>query len=148
MLSRLKVTSFKKMIIAAAVPLTFAFSGISHAAQPLKIGYSDWPGFVAFQVAIEKGWFKQAGVDVKFEWFDYGASIEAFSAGKIDSVGVTNGDALVMGAGGGKNVIVLITDYSNGNDMIIGKPGVESFKDLKGKKVGTELGIVDHLLLL
>jgi len=148
MLSRLKVISFKKLIIAAAVPLTFAFSGISHATEPLKIGYSDWPGFVAFQVAIEKGWFKEAGVDVKFEWFDYGASIEAFSAGKIDSVGVTNGDALVMGAGGGKNVIVLITDYSNGNDMIIGKPGVESFKDLKGKKVGTELGIVDHLLLL
>lgn len=148
MKSRLKVSSFKKLIITAAVPLAFAFSNISQAAQPLKIGYSDWPGFVAWQVAIEKGWFKEAGVDVKFEWFDYGASIEAFSAGKLDSVGVTNGDALVMGAGGGKNVIVLITDYSNGNDMIIGKPGVESFKDLKGKKVGTELGIVDHLLLL
>jgi NitT/TauT family transport system substrate-binding protein len=148
MLSRLKVTSFKKLIIAAAVPLAFAFSSISHAAQPLKIGYSDWPGFVAWQVAIDKGWFQEAGVDVQFEWFDYGASIEAFSAGKIDSVGVTNGDALVMGAGGGKNVIALITDYSNGNDMIIGMPGVKTFKDLKGKKVGTEIGIVDHLLLL
>ena len=44
--------------------------------------------------------------------------------------------------------MILITDYSNGNDMIIGKPGVKSIKDLKGKKVGTELGIVDHLLLL
>jgi NitT/TauT family transport system substrate-binding protein len=32
--------------------------------------------------------------------------------------------------------------------MIIGKPGVESFKDLKGKKVGVEFGLVEHLLLL
>jgi NitT/TauT family transport system substrate-binding protein len=43
----------------------------AHAAEPLKIGYSDWPGWVAWQVAIDKGWFKEAGVAVDFEWFDY-----------------------------------------------------------------------------
>ena len=59
---------------------------LSWAAQPLTVGYSDWPGWVAWQVAIDKGWFKQAGVDVKFEWFDYSASLEAFAAGKIDAV--------------------------------------------------------------
>jgi NitT/TauT family transport system substrate-binding protein len=32
--------------------------------------------------------------------------------------------------------------------MIIGKPGINSLKDLKGKKVGVEVGFVDHLLLL
>lgn len=148
MLSNVKVSSIKKLIVAASVPLAFAFSGIGQAAEPLKIAYSDWPGFVAWQVAIDKGWFKEAGVDVKFDWFDYGASMEAFTAGKVDGVFVTNGDALVVGSGGAKNTMILITDYSNGNDMIIGKPGIKSLKDLKGKKVGTELGIVDHLLLL
>jgi NitT/TauT family transport system substrate-binding protein len=74
--------------------------------------------------------------------------MDAFTAGKEDAVFVTNGDALVVGSGGAKNTMILITDYSNGNDMIIGKPGVKNLKDLKGKKVGTELGIVDHLLLL
>jgi NitT/TauT family transport system substrate-binding protein len=139
---------FKRFFAASALSAAVLFSTPSIAAEPLKIGYSDWPGFVAWQVAIDKGWFKEAGVDVKFEWFDYGASMEAYSAGKIDSVGLTNGDALVVGAGGAKNTMIMITDYSNGNDMIIGKPGVKSLKDLKGKKVGTELGIVDHLLLL
>lgn len=148
MLSNVKVSSIKKLIVAASVPLALAFSGIGQAAEPLKIAYSDWPGFVAWQVAIDKGWFKEAGVDVKFDWFDYGASMEAFTAGKVDGVFVTNGDALVVGSGGAKNTMILITDYSNGNDMIIGKPGIKSLKDLKGKKVGTELGIVDHLLLL
>jgi NitT/TauT family transport system substrate-binding protein len=118
------------------------------AAQPLKIGYSDWPGWVAWQVAIDKGWFKEAGVDVKFEWFDYSASMDAFAAGKIDAVTVTNGDALVTGAGGAKSVMIVLTDYSNGNDMIIGKPGIKSLKDLKGKKVAVESGLVEHLLLL
>ncbi len=148
MLSRVKVSSLKNLVVAACLPLAMAFSHVGQAAEPLKLAYSDWPGFVAWQVAIDKGWLKEAGLNVKFEWFDYGASMEAYSAGKVDGVFVTNGDALVVGSGGAKNVMVLITDYSNGNDMIIGKPGIKSIKDLKGKKVGTELGIVDHLLLL
>ncbi|MDB5957739.1 ABC transporter substrate-binding protein [Ramlibacter sp.] len=119
----------------------------AQAAEPLKIGYSDWPGWVAWQVAIEKNWFKEAGVDVKFEWFDYSASMDAFTAGKTDAVLMTNGDALVTGAGGGKSVMVMITDYSNGNDMIIAKPGIKTLADLKGKKVAVETGLVEHLLL-
>lgn len=117
-------------------------------AAPLKIGYSDWPGWVAWQIAIEKHWFKQAGVDVKFEWFDYAASMDAFAAGKLDANSMTNGDTLVTGATGGKGVMILINDYSDGNDMVIGRPGINSIKDLKGKKVGVEIGFVDHLLLL
>lgn len=135
---------FKALTLAATLVGTQA----SWAAQPLKIGYSDWPGWVAWQVAIDKGWFKQAGVDVKFEWFDYSASMDAFSAGKIDAVTMTNGDTLVTGAAGGKGVMILLTDYSNGNDMIVGKPGIKSLKDLKGKKVAVEVGLVEHLLLL
>lgn len=122
-------------------------SSLAHAAEPLKIGYSDWPGWVAWQVAIDKGWFKEAGVDVKFEWFDYSASMDAFTAGKVDAVLMTNGDALVTGAGGAKSVMVMITDYSNGNDMIVAKPGIKSVTDLKGKKVAVEVGLVEHLLL-
>jgi NitT/TauT family transport system substrate-binding protein len=114
----------------------------------VHIGYSDWPGWVAWQVAIDKGWFKEEGVTAKFEWFDYSASMDAFAAGKIDAVTMTNGDALVTGAGGGKSVMIMLTDYSNGNDMIVAKPGIKSIHDLKGKKVAVEVGLVEHLLLL
>lgn len=138
----------KALVAAVAVVGAQVVSSSAWAAQPLKVGYSDWPGWVAWQVAIDKGWFKQAGVDVKFEWFDYSASMEAFAAGKIDAVTMTNGDALVTGAGGARSVMIMLTDYSNGNDMIIGKPGIKSLKDLKGKKVAVEFGLVEHLLLL
>jgi NitT/TauT family transport system substrate-binding protein len=131
------------------VSAIFAGTGsCAMAAQPLTIGYSDWPGWVAWQVAIDKGWLKQAGVDVKFEWFDYSASMDAFSAGKLDAVAMANGDTLVTGAGGAKSVMVVLTDYSNGNDMIVAKPGIKSTADLKGKKVAVEQGLVEHLLLL
>jgi NitT/TauT family transport system substrate-binding protein len=122
--------------------------GVAQAAAALRLGYSDWPGWVAWQIAIDKGWLRDAGLDVKFDWFDYSASMEAFAAGKIDGDCLTNGDALVMGAGGARNVIIMITDYSDGNDMIVARPGIKSLKDLKGKKIGIEIGLVDHLLLL
>jgi NitT/TauT family transport system substrate-binding protein len=44
--------------------------------------------------------------------------------------------------------MVMLTDYSSGNDMIVAKPGIKSLKDLKGKKIGIEVGLVEHLLLL
>ncbi|MGD8785534.1 MAG: ABC transporter substrate-binding protein [Thioalkalispiraceae bacterium] len=131
-------------LLAAAM----MFSASAHAAEPLKIGYSDWPGWVLWEVAIEKQWFKEAGLDVKFEWFDYVASMDAFAAGKIDVVGMTNGDTLVTGSTGAKSVMFLLNDYSNGNDMVIAKPGINSVKELKGKKIGVEVGFVSHLLLL
>src|SRR4029077_16846432 len=82
----------------------------------------------AFEVGIRKGWFKEAGLETDFEWFEYAPSMEAFSAGKVDAVMMTMGDALVTGAPGAKSVAILITDYSNGNDMIVAKPGIEGLK--------------------
>jgi NitT/TauT family transport system substrate-binding protein len=125
---------------ATAAPLT--------AADALKVAYSDWPGWVAFDVAIQKGWYKEAGVNVEFVWMEYVPSMEAFQAGKVDAVTVTNGDQLVMGAAGKSSKAILINDISYGNDMIVAKPGINSIKDLKGKKIGLELGFVEHLMLL
>ncbi|GAB6070652.1 ABC transporter substrate-binding protein [Thiomicrorhabdus hydrogeniphila] len=133
--------------LVAGLALT-AMSWQANAAEPLKIGYSDWPGWVAWEVAVDKKWFKEAGVDVQFEWFDYVASMDAFAAGQLDAVTMTNGDALVTGSTGAPSVTIALNDYSNGNDMVVVQPGIESIKDLKGKKVGVEIGFVGHLLLL
>jgi len=133
---------------AAAVASAAAAAVPTPTGPTLKIAYSDWPGWVAWEVAIQKGWFKEAGVNVEFKWFDYVPSMDAFTANKVDAVAVTNGDALVTGNGGGKSVCIVANDYSDGNDMIVAKPGIKSMTDLKGKKVGVEVGFVDHLLLL
>ncbi|MEZ5571034.1 MAG: ABC transporter substrate-binding protein [Halioglobus sp.] len=138
-------TRLKTVLCAFLLSLVATFT---QAAEPLKIGYSDWPGWVAWEVAIEKNWFEEEGVDVEFEWFDYVASMDAFAAGKLDAVGMTNGDTLVAGASGAQGIMFMVTDYSNGNDMIIARQGINSVKELKGKKIGVEVGFVSHLLLL
>ncbi len=135
-----------RTLVAAALALTI--STTLRSAEPLKIGYSDWPGWIAWEVAIQKGWFKEAGVDVEFVWMEYVPAMDALAAGKLDGTGITNGDALVYGANGSKSICILTNDYSDGNDMIVAKPGINSVKDLKGKKIGVEVNFVDHLLIL
>ena len=131
----------------AKVPESNSKAEGTSSQKVISIGYSDWPGFVAWQVAIEKGWLKEAGVNVDFKWFDYSASLSAFSANQLDAVLVTNGDNLVTASGGTKGVMIMATDYSAGNDVIIAKDGINNISDLKGKSVATEKGLVDHLLL-
>ena len=133
------------LVVVLVLVLTFHFGSVG---EPLKIAYSDWPGWVAWEVAVQQGWFAEAGVDVEFVWFEYGPSMDAFAAGRVDAVSMTNGDAMVLGAAGKKSMAVVINDFSNGNDMVIARPGIESIRDLEGKRVGVELNLVDHLLLL
>lgn len=135
---------FVAAIIAAIGILTTG----SLQAGSLRVGYSDWPGWVAWEIALSKGWFEEAGVDVQFFWMDYVASMDSYVAGNLDGICMTNGDALVTGATGKPSVAIIINDYSNGNDMLIARPGIASVKDLKGKKIGLEEGFVSHLFAI
>ncbi len=135
-----------KTVMAAGILGLMSLGAVT--AAPIKIGYSDWPGYTVLEVAKQKGWFKDAGLDVDLVWFEYSPSIDAFAAGKVDGVTIVAGDDMVTGASGAKSKIVCLIDYSEGSDMIVGMPGIESVKDLKGKKVGVELTLVEHELLL
>ena len=143
----MKQTCRLATIFAAAALTLGAALAPAKAETPLRIGFSDWPGWTPWQIAIDKGWFKAAGVDVDLQWFDYSASLDAFSAGKLDGDFIANGDGLSEGANGAKNVLIMLTDYSSGNDQILAKPGITSIKQLAGQKVGIEVGLVEHLLL-
>ncbi|MBF0118284.1 MAG: ABC transporter substrate-binding protein [Desulfobacterales bacterium] len=115
----------------------------------LKIGYSDWPGWIAWEIGIQKNWFKEENVEASFFWYSaYAESLDAFASGKVDAVCMTNCDALVLGANGKHSKGILINDFSNGNDMIIAKPGITKIIDLKNKKIGLEIGLLEHLLVL
>ena len=130
-----------------SIGLLAVVSSVSAEKTPLKIAYSDWPGWVAWEIGIQKDWFAEEGVDVEFLWFDYVPSMDAYVAGQVDAVTMTNGDALVTGATGKPSVGIILNDFSNGNDMIVGAPGINSLEDLVGKKIGVEEGYVIHLLL-
>src|SRR5437867_1066046 len=78
-------------LAALALTLVGCSSSTTTGGKPagdkstLKIGYSDWPGWLVWEIAKQKDFFKEAGVNAELVWFeDYGASIEAYTAGKLD----------------------------------------------------------------
>ena len=119
------------------------------SGDPIKLGFSAWPGWFPWQVAEEAGLFKKAGVDVDLVWFEgYLDSINALAAGQLDANSQTLNDTIASVAAGSGQVIVLVNDNSTGNDQIIVSKEIKTVQDLKGKKIGLEAGVVDHYLLL
>jgi len=135
-------------LCAALLALTLG-AGAASAKDPLKIGYSDWPGYTSWEIGKVKGIFKKNGVDVELVWFPvYTDSLTAVNTGQLDGNLQTWSDLMAPLAEGIDLKVVQVLDNSFGNDAIVAKPGIESVKDLKGKTVGTELATVDHFMLL
>src|SRR3954454_5425567 len=101
----------KLKLLITSILIGLAISAGVQAA-PLKIGYSDWPGYTVLEVAKQKNWFKDAGIDVELVWFDYDKSPEAYGANKLDGLCVVATDALVNGSSGAKSKIIALLDYS------------------------------------
>lgn len=93
--------------------------------------------------------FKKHGVEVKLVWFAvYTDSLTALNTGKLDANCQTWSDTIPPLAEGLKFKVVLANDNSAGNDGIVSKKEFKTIKSLKGKTVATEVGTVDHFLLL
>lgn len=120
-----------------------------HAARAeVKVGVSDWPGWVAWYVAEQKGFFKKHGADVKLVWFaNYTDSIGALSAGQLDANSQTWSDTMAPLAKGLPLKAILVNDNSAGNDALMVGPRIKSFQDLKGKKIALEEFSVSHFVL-
>jgi NitT/TauT family transport system substrate-binding protein len=118
------------------------------ARAEIKVGVSDWPGWVAWYVAEQKGFFKKRGADVKLVWFaNYTDSIAALSAGQLDANSQTWSDTMGPLAKGLPLKAVLVNDNSAGNDALLVGPKIKSFADLKGKTVALEQYSVSHFVL-
>lgn len=123
--------------------------GGTEEATKLTIGYSAWPGWFPLAVAEEKGIFEDNGLDVDLKYFaDYTASLDALVAGKVDVNAQTLNDTIFAVASGADQKVVVVNDNSTGNDQIICDESIKTIKDLKGKTVAAEAGVVDHFLLL
>jgi NitT/TauT family transport system substrate-binding protein len=119
-----------------------------YAAGQIKVGVSDWTGWVAWYVAQDQGYFRKYGADVKLVWFaNYSDSIAALSTGQLDANSQTWSDTLGPLARGLPLKVVLVNDNSAGNDALMVGPRIKSFADLRGHKVALEQYSISHFVL-
>jgi NitT/TauT family transport system substrate-binding protein len=103
------------------------------------VGWSIYAGWTPYHYMQKSGllkkWADKYGITIKVQRFDYAPSLDAFVARNIDACTMTNMEALDMPAASGvPTTVILIGDYSNGNDALLVRNGLQ-MKDLVGKKM-------------
>ena len=96
--------------------------------------YAGWnPYFYMQKSGILKKWADKYGIAIKVQRFDYAASLDSFVAKNIDACTMTNMEALDMPAAAGvDSTVVIVGDYSNGNDAVLVRNGL-TFDKLSGQ---------------
>src|SRR5579883_2332619 len=88
------------------------------------VGWSVYAGWTPYSYLQKSGilrkWADKYGIEIKVRRFDYAPSLDAFVAKNIDACTMTNMEALDMPAASGvPTTVVVIGDYSNGNDAVL-----------------------------
>ena len=152
-------TPLHHVITGAALVFTALLGALSPMqAEELKVATSIYPGWMdnwLMTMKLEKGQptflekrTKENGSKVRIEKFkEYIPSIEALVAGKVDACTMTLGEALAFPADSGIPVaIILVHDYSNGNDGVMVPKGWK-LANMKGKPIVAEEFSVSQYLI-
>jgi NitT/TauT family transport system substrate-binding protein len=123
----------------ALILFLIAAASVSAQKPTFTAGWSIYAGWTPYhymaQAGILRKWADKYNVTIKVQRFDYAPSLDAFVAKNIDACTMTNMEALDMPAASGvPTTSIIIGDYSNGNDALLARNGLQ-LKDLSGKKM-------------
>lgn len=131
------------------ISLILFLPGCKQESPPVRIGMSLWPGYEFLYLADQKGFFKDAGLNIQlYDFVSLSDSRRAFERGQIDVVAGTIVELLIIRESSNKfPQAFYVTDFSNGADVILGKKPIRTIPELKGKRVGVEPASMDLLTI-
>lgn len=119
------------------------------SSPPLRVGINSWPGYEFIYLAQEKGFYRDEEVEVRIlEFSSLSDARRGYERGQLDVLGTTIVEVLQAEAHSGRVAkIVQAIDVSDGADVILGRPGLNSIADLRGARIGVELASVGTYVL-
>ncbi|WP_016905814.1 aliphatic sulfonate ABC transporter substrate-binding protein [Streptomyces xiaopingdaonensis] len=112
----------------------------------VNFGYiGDYNGASLLAIAQEQGLWKKQGLTAKAKVFNNGpVQVQALGSGDLDYGYIGPGAMWLPASGKAKVVSVNTFTFA---DRVIGQPGIETMKDLKGKRVGVPEGTSGDMIL-
>lgn len=113
---------------------------------PLRVGSNVWAGYEALYLARALGFYPDNTVALK-ELSSNTETLRAFRQGQLDVAALTLDELLRLSEQIADLQILLVTNISNGADMVISRPEINSIQALKGKRIAVEKDSVGIFLL-
>lgn len=139
-LSTIMAVTFVAVSVAAYLTLPGPIAG-DKPDNRLRLAINPWPGYEILYLAHVRDLYREQGLEVDLVQFStLDDARRSFERGQVDAIATTLVDVMQVYHGTGERpVIVLVTDYSDGADVIVGRgQGLMSPRDLRGKTVAVE----------
>jgi len=113
---------------------------LKETGKPIRIGINPWPGYEFLFLADEMGFFRDEGVAVKLVEFNSLSDVaRAFERGQVDGMASTMIEVVQVDQRTERAPrVFLVTDFSNGGDVLVASAGVRGLRDLAGKRVAVD----------
>lgn len=133
--------------VLASLALALALASCARSPDPaLRIGTNVWIGSEPLYLARELGRLDATVVQL-VEYPSASEVLRAFRNQAIDGMVISLDELFGLAADGFKPRIVLVVDVSHGADVVVGRPGMRTMRDLKGKSVAVESSALGAFVL-
>ena len=135
------------LLWVAGIALLSALAGCGREPEAaLRIGTNVWIGSEPLYLSRELGKLDPAAVQL-VEYPSASEVLRAFRNQAIDGMVISLDELFGLAEDGYDPRIILVVDVSNGADVVVGRPGMRSMKDLKGRSVAVESSALGAFVL-
>ena len=135
------------LYVLASGALLIALSGCMREPVPaLRIGTNVWIGSEPLYLARELGRFDPAAVQL-VEYPSASEVLRAYRNETIDGMVISLDELFGLAADGFQPRVILVVDVSHGADVVVGRRGMRTMRDLKGKSVAVESSALGAFVL-
>ena len=141
------VGKIKQLCVLACVALLLPAIGCMRQPETvLRIGTNVWIGSEPLYLARELGRLDPAVVQL-VEYPSASEVLRAFRNQAIDGMVISLDELFGLAADGFQPRIILVVDVSHGADVVVGRRGMRTMQDLKGKSVAVESSALGAFVL-
>jgi NitT/TauT family transport system substrate-binding protein len=133
--------------LLCALAAALALAGcVREPESALRIGTNVWIGSEPLYLARELGYLSPKTVQL-VEYPSASEVLRAFRNQAIDGMVISLDELFGLAVDGLQPRAILVVDVSHGADAVVGRAGMRSMKDLRGKRVAVEGGALGAFVL-
>ena len=136
-----------RLYVIALLAVSTVLGGCMRGPESaLRIGTNVWIGSEPLYLAREIGRLDPQTVQL-VEYPSASEVLRAFRNQAIDGMVISLDELFALAVDGLQPRVILVVDISNGADVVVGRSGMRTMRDLKGKSVAVESGALGAFVL-